>query len=194
MRQCRERMFELLQQLAWGARAGAHGDQLDRQRQPVQPATNRRIQLRGGLICRQPGSRRLRTRDKQAHRIRLGERFEDVLLLGADHQRRAAGDEHRQCGAGGQQLPNQRCSRDDMLEVVEHEQQLFRVQVLTERLADGLVRPRGHAENTRNRFRHPGSIGQCGQLYKIHAIFEIVAQRMRSFEHKPESCRCRRRR
>ena len=72
------------------------------------------------FICRQPGSRRLRALDKQPHRIRLGEGFEDVLLLGADLQRRAAGDEHRQRGAGGQQLRQQRRGRDDVLEVVEH--------------------------------------------------------------------------
>ena len=53
------------------------------------------------------------------------QRRNDVLLLGAQAQRRATGDQHRQVGRGGQELRHHRRGADDLLKIVEQQQQML---------------------------------------------------------------------
>ncbi len=112
---------------------------LDRQRQAIQPHANlghgRRVGVRNGEIR----PHRLRSLDEQLHRFILAhslrrgigcaagqvQRWDGELVLTAQMQRHAAGDERFDTPGGCEQLTHQWRRRYDLLEVVQHQQQLL---------------------------------------------------------------------
>src|SRR5262249_1136323 len=132
--------LELAQQFAWGEGAGADSDQLDRQWQPIQAFANGRVDSAVALIRWQDGASRSRALNKELYRICIGEGLECHLLFSADSERRPARHEHGESGAGGQQLGHKRRSFDDMFEIVEYEQQVFRTHMVTQGGANTTLR------------------------------------------------------
>jgi hypothetical protein len=62
---------------------------------------------------------------KERHRILEGQRSQEHLLLGTQAQRRLARHEDRQAGATRQQISNERCTVQDLLDIVKQEQEML---------------------------------------------------------------------
>ena len=133
--------------------ADARGGELDRERQPVERSADVRDRIR---VCARDGEIRLdglRARLEQRYRFALRQAFEVVAALGrlqrkdgidplgGEAKRRAARHEELDVGRARRDSCDRRCGLDDMLEVVEHEQELAAPQmpakILLERLAIG---------------------------------------------------------
>jgi hypothetical protein len=141
------------QDLASGSR------QLDREGQAVQPDAE--LGHCSGILAgeREVGLDRPGTLDEQRHGRHLGqrggipevlgprqfERGERELVLAVDAQRLAAGDQHLQPGAAGEQVADQRRRRDHVLEIVEEQKHLplaeMRTKSLDQRHGLGLADP-----------------------------------------------------
>ena len=61
----------------------------------------------------------------QVGRIREQERSDDPRVFAAQVEHLAAGEEHLEPGAGAEYVDQERCGRDDLLQVVEDEQDLL---------------------------------------------------------------------
>jgi hypothetical protein len=115
---------------------GAGGGELDGEGQPVEPPADRRHRRRvrlgqGEVVADGPSSI-----DEQPHRGQRGQllqrrefgerrhrqRPDLVLALGPQAEHRAAGGQHLELGAAGQQLVEARRQSGDLLEVVQHQQ------------------------------------------------------------------------
>ena len=97
-----------------------------------------------------------------------------VLLLARDVQGRAAGDDDLDRGCGPQQVGDDRCGRDDLLEVVEHEQHRLVAQPVGERIGD---RPGGPLRDA-DRAGDPGGdqhrVADRLERYEEDAVREVV--------------------
>jgi hypothetical protein len=71
--------------------------------------------------------------------------------LPAQAERLAAGHEHLQAGAGRQQLGHRRPGRQDLLEIVQHQQQAPLPQVLIEALDDRPIAKLAHVDDLGHR-------------------------------------------
>ena len=92
----------------------------------------------------------------------LDERWNGVLDLGPDAERLSARDEHFQPRALREESTHRRGGLDDLLEVVEHEQQPLRADVLGE-IASGRQRPCDRAEDEI-------WVAECGQTDPVNAV------------------------
>ena len=70
------------------------------------------------------GLHRCGTLDEELDRVLLRQRCDRVLVLAAQVERRAAGRQHAQAGRSGEQLGDERCRLEEVLEVVQDEEQL----------------------------------------------------------------------
>jgi hypothetical protein len=147
----REPPIEPFEQCAGSEELDPGSSQLDRERQAVEAPADLGDHcavavLKGGLDC-------LRAFHEEGSGFRLGELGHGVLVLGGDPHRRAAGDERLDRRRLKQEADHLRRGVDDVLEIVEHKQQL----ALPEELADRLLqRPPGtllHAQRLGDR-RH----------------------------------------
>src|SRR6185437_6453897 len=96
------------------------GNQLDRERQVVQPATD----LRDRPVRLEVGNRGSRARVEELDCLLLDERRDRVFLLAGHMQRLPAGDEDVQIRARCDQLSNARAGLYDLLEVVKEKEQV----------------------------------------------------------------------
>ena len=142
-RQRRQAALQPRQQRRRRQELDARRGQLDRQRQPVQPADDLGDGL--GILRRQGEARpqRLRARDEQGdgvvarqlgqrwqrHRIGHRQRLDLVLVLGLQAEPRPARGQHLQFRRRGQQIGHQRRRRQQVLEVVEQQQEALVAQM-----------------------------------------------------------------
>ena len=136
-------------------------------------------------------SSRLRTLDEQRHRLAVGEpsrcrrvarvrqsewRDRELVLTG-EAQRHSTGHQHFQAGCASQELPDLRRGRDDLLEVVEHEQEL----PVTYGVFEGLqrcARPGfADAQHLGNGGRDQRRISDRRQIDEPNTIREAIQQR-----------------
>jgi len=119
----RQRLGQALGELFGLEQPDTPRGQLERERNAVEPATNRphRGRVRAGV---QIGAPRARQRGEQRHRGSLGQRLHHEHLLAAQAQRLAAGGQYPQARAGRQQAAQDRGAREQVLEVVDEHQQL----------------------------------------------------------------------
>ena len=105
------------------ARRRAGGDQLERERQPVE-----RLADRGDLVGRlDPRAGGARAGDEQRHGlVPQRERLDRVDVLAVEAQRAPARDQAAQAGRAAQQLGDERRGVVDVLEVVEQQQRRAR--------------------------------------------------------------------
>jgi hypothetical protein len=92
--------------------------ELDRQRQPVEPAADLADRRRRA----ETGGDRAGAFDEESRSVIGGQWFHRVPLLGFDVQRLAAGDEHHRVGRACKQQRDRRSGLDDLLEVVEEDE------------------------------------------------------------------------
>ena len=169
------------------------GCQLDREREPIEA----RAQLghRGRVLVRhrEVVARSSGTLDEerdgvvlgevlrggQVPRVRHRERRHGVLVLAPDVENLAAAGENRQARCRGEQLAHERRAGDDLLEVVEHEEDLTVAQVVLERVEHGPVRLLAKADRLGDRARQQRRVGDRRQLDEEHAV------RVRSPERRP---------
>ena len=121
--------------------------QLDGQRETVQPTTDRddgrARSLRSARSWAAPrghdrrrGGRASEASASSRRTARRGwqlQRWDRELMLTGDVQQRPAGDQNLRCRAVGQQVGDERRGGDDLLEVVEHQEQASRSQVVAQR-------------------------------------------------------------
>ena len=165
-RQQFEALVKVLHKLGRAEAAHPGGGQLDRQRQPVQPLAQRRHGRGDGVGEREAGRHGRRTVDKQAHRIVRpgvgspagvqlgghGQRLHLVADLAGHAERFAAGGEHPQRSAGGQQAGDDLGRFGDHVLAVVHYQQAARLAChLTQDVAQRASRLRYHTQGPRQR-------------------------------------------
>ena len=141
--------------------------QLDRQRQPVQPPAD--LRHRRGVLRRkgEPGPDRLRPLDEEPHRFVVEELFRRgrihgrqrqrrhrVLALGPQPERQPAGGQHSEGRGGREQLADEGRGRNDLLEVVQHQEQPLACQCLAYRLRRRPSRRFPQSQRIRHRRGH----------------------------------------
>jgi hypothetical protein len=147
----REALLQPGQHLLGRQDLGPGGRQLDRQRQAVEPDGDLRHGrgVLGGEA--EPGPHRLRPLDEQPHGLgpaeglevgeplRVGQvqRRHQVLLLTAQRQRHAGGDQDLQRRRRAEEVLDHRPGLRHLLEVVDHQQQLLVAEVVLDRPEDG---------------------------------------------------------
>ena len=151
-----QRHFQASGDLARGEQGATRRRELDRQRQPVEPPADRHrrsdavvAQLEVGVVCTRALAEQREGVDaeqgiKVAVRRRVGhrERWHEKDLFGVNGQGLAAGGEHRDAGAGRQQLSESRRSRRQVFAVVHHQEQMLGCQEPFECLLGRLARDR----------------------------------------------------
>jgi hypothetical protein len=146
---------------------------------------HRRRALVGHLELR-PGSPR--PLDEQLHRrilgerlhrqplfrVRQGQRRHRELLLAPQPQHRPARDQHLEARGSRQQLGHDRGSLQDLLEVVQHQQELLLIQVALQVLqrwgAPRLLQAQGVGDRGGDQTR----IGEGSQIHEEHAFRELL--------------------
>jgi hypothetical protein len=130
-----EALAKTRRELAQPERRGAGGAELDRERQPVEPAAD--VRDHRDVVVRQPlGLHTGRPLDEQPHggiaaigAARQRKRRQDVNMLGGQRQPLAAGHEDRELPHGADQPLDDRCERiEKVLGVVEAQDPLVRPQ------------------------------------------------------------------
>ena len=187
--------------IAAGARhAAARRGQLDRQRQPVEPAADLRDRA-GASSSTKPVAGGPRSRDEQldrggvargARRLGQGQRRDRVLVLAVEAQQRPARDQHLQRRRRRRAAGDDRRGRVDVLEVVEHEQRPARREVVAERLDDrpigALGDPERVARSRRRRARGP----RGRERDEVDAVREAVREVGRGLDREPRLARAAR--
>ena len=148
-----EHLFQPLHHPRRRQQLAARGRKLDREGQPVEPPADLRDirraplrQLEGWVDGAQTGHEQangvvggeLLERRRRAAARRL-QRWDRVLVLPAETQRRAARGEHGQSWSLGEQLRYERRPREHVLEVVEQQQDASVAQVIGERIGGGAI-------------------------------------------------------
>src|SRR5437763_4580378 len=90
-------------------------------------------------------------------------------------QQLAARDQELEPGSRTQQRVEQRGSRQDLLEVVQNQQRLARVQVLMEALEERIAAEIGQAQAPGEGGRHTGGISNGGEIHKADPVREDVS-------------------
>lgn len=195
----REPLAQASQELLGGEGRDARGGELDRQRQPVEPAAHLgdRRGVRGLEL--EPRRAALRAVDEQpdgvgpAHRLhpevqaRVGQahRRHVVRHLARDAQRLAAGGQHAQARARRQQVgdPHGRLL-GDVLAVVDHQQAARVADRRTQRLDERPVGALGDAKRPRD---HPVDLvtGRRGEVREAHPVSEVARSGARDLQAEP---------
>ena len=179
-------VIEPLPQSRRRERADTRGGELDRQRQPVERSADVRDRCR---VCGRDGEIRLdglRARLEQRDRLALRQAFEVVAAggrlqrgdgidpLGGEPKWRAARHEELDVGRGRGDARDQRCGLDDVLEVVEHEQELAALQMPAKIHLERLVARRADAESLGGGGQDEILVLQRREADKHDAVGEIV--------------------
>ena len=149
--------------------------QLDRQRQSIQPRTdflNRGRVFRGNRKIGPDGCRALR---KQLNGGILRKRRYREFLFAINPQARPAGDQDLERWAGFQCFGHHGRGREDLFEVVQHEQERSRVlQLIADELRDGAVGDLLDFERVRESGCHQVRVRDGSQTDKLNARREPV--------------------
>ena len=163
--------------------------QLDGQRQCIDALTHGRDRRGAGggepepwIVCRRP-------RDEQRGRrcggdrgglLGLGqlERIDDVALLSLQVERGAAGRQQLESRGGVQQLGHERRCRQQVLEVVEHDQLLARRDQLQQRPGCRRSRLLLNAQRLQDRVRDAARIHHRGEVHERRTVGEPLPQPM----------------
>jgi hypothetical protein len=158
------------------------GRQLDGQRQPVQSGADV-----GHCRCIRRGDDKVRlgccgALGEQRDSVAARQWGDVVLLLPRDVQGLSAGHDHLQPGTGDQQAGDERRGRDQVLEVVQQEQQLAVLELLSQallqRLPAGLPDPECPGDGRPDQER----VTDWGQRDEERAVAELVHQRVGGLE------------
>ncbi len=117
--------------------------------------------------------------------VRQLQRRDRHLVLAADPQRVAARHEHLQPAGRRQQRGHRSGGVGDLLEVVEHEQQVLVAKVVPEGLDDRFARAVVHLQDVGDRLRDELGIGHRRELDEVHAAGEEVALQRRELDREP---------
>ena len=172
-----ERMREPLQHRLGREDTDTRRCELDRERQTVEATTDlvhgSGVRVAERKVCAD-AARALREQLRRRGRI---ERLDSELVLTLESQRGAAGDEDTEVRARGQQTRDITSGRQEMLEVVEHEQRPRRDEAThhaVEQGAGGI----GDAERLCNRGDHEARLGHGSELDEEDPVGERVKQAM----------------
>ena len=113
------------------------------------------------------------------------ERGDGVALLGLQSQRLAAGRDHGQRRSGGQQLADQRGRRQQVLEVVEHQQPVLRAEETLDRMLEGLPLEWRDAHGLCDRARNVLDTGGRGERNEPGAVPILALKPPRHLERQP---------
>ena len=130
-----------------------------------------RLVLGEGLEAGQP----LRVRDR--------ERRHRVLVLAVDPERDAAGGEDLEA-EGGQQLARQRGGFQHLLEVVQHQQKPFVLEVVLHALDERLVPALPHVERLRDGRDDQRGVGEGGERHEEDAVLELIQEISRRLQRQ----------
>jgi hypothetical protein len=100
-------------------------------------------------------------------------------------QRAAASDEHSQAGTGPLQLGHNRGGREQMLEVVQHQQELALLKMTTQEFQHGLARRLFDPESLGDAHRDQRGIGEGRQVDHIDAVSECRFETLRNRVGEP---------
>ena len=165
-REEREALIQLAANLRGGEHLCAHGGELHRERQTVEPADDRgdvivRLERRHQLAC---------ACGEQRDRVVDPHRLDGILVLGVEVEPFAARGQHVSVEGGD----DRSCLGQELLEVVEQEQHPAAAQERTE----VLLRP----DRRPDRRLHERRIRQRGQGDEPHAVGEVVDDVRRSLQ------------
>ena len=126
---------------------------------------------------------RLRVRNGRAHQLavfftprlldfdfRQPQGRNRIALLAANMEQGATGDQHHQVGTGGEECRQLGGGRPDLLDVIEHQQEVPVAQKIAEHLPRGLTPDLSQPELSGNRRQHQTRIDDWGQRDKRHTI------------------------
>ena len=114
--------------------------------------------------------------------IREGEGQNREGLLRTEMQQLAARDQELEPGSRTEQRVEQRGSRQDLLEVVQNQQRLARVQVLMEALEERIAAEIGQAQAPGEGGRHTGGISNGGEIHTPDPVREDVSAALAHLE------------
>ena len=148
--------------------------------------------MRSRALAEQPDGRDL----GQRRRVRLAcgqrQRRHRMRLLGLDGQRFAAGREHREVGARGDQRPDPRCGVGQVLAVVDDQQQLLDGQKALDRVRHRLARERDDRQRAHDRPRYVLGAADRRQRHEAGAVGEVGFDGHGRLRLPAVSCRRRR--
>ena len=140
--------------------------------------------MAGGALDEQRTGRGVR------HGRRLGVRgdlegSDGVAVLGMEPEGLATGGQQRQRRSSGQQFGDQRGSREQVLEVVEHEQRVLRSKEPLDRPIGVLSLQRCGLERLRDRARDVLCVRDCGERDEPCAVLELGLEPAGNLESQP---------
>lgn len=176
--------------------------QLQRQRQPVEPAADLADVGRVHGREAETGPTGQRALDEQEHGFtrgdsrqvralgRRGERGHRPGVLAVQPEHLAARHEHLQARASPKQVCAEAGARlDQVLAVVQHQQQPLRTEAARQRLGEWLGRALDHAERRCHSGRDERGIGDCAKLDQPRPVGEAVCPPSRGFERQSRLAR-----
>ena len=175
---------EPVEQLARGEHRGARRGQLDRERQPVQPAADLpHVRIVGGgerswIQC--PSAL-----DEEIGRRSLAERFDREDVLAGEVEHAPARDDDGEAVSSLDQAEQLRPGLGHLLEVVEHHHQLAAGGPRRERLVDRACGVLPHSERLGEGRQHESGIPETCQLDPGDAVREERAALTREREGQP---------
>jgi hypothetical protein len=132
----------------------------------------------------------VRLKDGSAARARLrNSALAGVSASGREAERGLAGGEDPQPGRGREQLAHQGNRVADVLEVVEHEQDLPRLQVLGDRPDGTELGLAGSGQGFGDRGRNGGAVGDGGQGDQERAVRELLEELIAGGDGQPRLAR-----
>lgn len=172
----------------WRQELGSGGGQLDREGETIQTVADLRDGR--GVVIRhcEGGLNGLRSLDEEPDGLVLGQllqrrqlsgvrqfqRRHGILAFAPDVQRMPAGDQHGQLRAALEQGGDHRRRVGHVLEVVEHQQQLLRPEVLDQLLDDRLLARLSYPEGLGDRVRHEVRIDNRFESDKEDSIGKAI--------------------
>ena len=128
---------------------------------------------------------RLGAGDEQLDRVLGIEHGHLVLLLAREVKRLATGHEHPHARAAGEQLAQHPDPGSELLEVVEHQQQLAIAQIPLQPLRRGQIRLLGEPERLADRRRDQPRIGDIRKPDKPCPVAVLLGARLRRPQREP---------
>ena len=126
--------------------------------------------------------------------MRVGERERRnrKFVLAVHAQNRTAGDERLDLRRGGEQIGNEWRSGNDLLEIIEDEQEIFRAQKFAERGDDFVFAGLVHAECLRDCRGDEGRVGEGGKHDEMRAVGKFGCKFFGDGNAEQVKCDCQR--
>ncbi|OLT00919.1 hypothetical protein BJF90_06210 [Pseudonocardia sp. CNS-004] len=180
------RAVEALRELRRRHRADAGRRELDREGEPVEPATDLAHRLRAVVIEGELRPVRPGTVGEQRRRVDVGQRVHRDHPLALDPERFPARRQHlHRRAVPDDPVDDPGGGIQDVLAVVHDEQEAPTVEVARDRLLDAVALLLLHAERGGHGVAHGGTVGQPGELAQPHPVGEPVPGPARSLDGEP---------